>query len=64
MVMKVRELLRLLEANGWSIARQKGSHSQLRHGSNPNLITVAGKDGADLRTGTLNDILRKAGLEI
>ena len=61
--MKVREILKLLTGSGWSIVRQKGSHRQLRHDSNPNLITIAGKDGAELRPGTLNDILRKAGLK-
>lgn len=63
MVMKVRELLKLLGGNGWSIVRQKGSHRQLRHAANPNLITVAGNEGADVRPGALKDILKKAGLK-
>jgi predicted RNA binding protein YcfA (HicA-like mRNA interferase family) len=63
MAMKVWELLRLLRDNGWSIVRQKGSHRQLRHPANLNVITIAGKERADLRPGTLNDILKKAGLK-
>jgi predicted RNA binding protein YcfA (HicA-like mRNA interferase family) len=63
MAMKVRELLRLLSRHGWLVVRQKGSHRQLRHASNPNLLTVAGKDSATLRPGTLGDILKRAGLK-
>lgn len=63
MTMKVGDLLKLLKGSGWFIVRQKGSHRQLRHPANPNVITVAGKEGAHLRPGTLNDILRKAGLK-
>jgi predicted RNA binding protein YcfA (HicA-like mRNA interferase family) len=43
--------------------RQKGSHRQLQHAANPNLITVAGKEAAELRPGTLGVILKKAGLK-
>ncbi len=38
--MKSREVIRLLEANGWIEVRQKGSHRQYKHPDNPNLITV------------------------
>jgi predicted RNA binding protein YcfA (HicA-like mRNA interferase family) len=55
--------MKLLRSNGWSIVRQKGSHRQLRHPANPNVITIAGKEGATLRPGTLNDMLNKAGLK-
>jgi predicted RNA binding protein YcfA (HicA-like mRNA interferase family) len=63
MPMKVREVIRLLQDNGWVIERQKGSHRQMKHAANPNVMTIAGKNGAELRPGTLNDILKKAGLK-
>ncbi len=63
MPMKVRELVRLLEKNGWKLVRQKGSHRHFKHPQNPNLLTIAGSENAELRPGTLNDILRKAGLK-
>ena len=63
MPMKIRELLQKLGANGWSIVRQRGSHRQLKHPKRPDLITVAGNEGAELRPGTLNDILKKAGFK-
>jgi predicted RNA binding protein YcfA (HicA-like mRNA interferase family) len=61
--MKSREVIRLLESNGWICIRTKGSHRQYRHSSNPNLITVPDHAGVDLKPGTLNSILKKAGLK-
>ncbi|MGH7556062.1 MAG: type II toxin-antitoxin system HicA family toxin [Longimicrobiales bacterium] len=51
--MKVRDLLRLLERNGWSIVRIRGSHRQLRHESRPGVLTVAGKPTVEIPVGTL-----------
>jgi predicted RNA binding protein YcfA (HicA-like mRNA interferase family) len=62
MPMKVREIMRLLQDHGWIIERQKGSHRQMKHTANPNVLTIAGKDSGELRPGTLQDILKKAGL--
>ena len=61
--MKVREALELLERHGWRLARQKGSHRQFQHASLPGTVTVAGKPGIDVPPGTLNSILKQAGLK-
>jgi len=61
--MKVREVIRLLEANGWRLDRTKGSHRQFKHPTNPNVVTVPGKEPDDIPTGTLHNILRKSGLK-
>ena len=61
--MKVRDLVRLLEADGWRLARTRGSHRQLKHPSKPGTVTVAGKAGIDVPPGTLNAILKQAGLK-
>ncbi|MGH8930115.1 MAG: type II toxin-antitoxin system HicA family toxin [Egibacteraceae bacterium] len=61
--MKVRDLLRLLQGDGWQLQRQRGSHRQFRHPSKPGTVTVAGKPGADVPPGTLANILRQAGLK-
>jgi len=61
--MKVREILTWLENDGWQIVRQRGSHRQLRHPSKAGLVTVAGKPGDDFAVGTLNSILKQAGLK-
>lgn len=61
--MKVRELIKLLEDNGWEQARMRGSHRQFRHSTKPGTITVAGKPGADIPPGTLSAILKHADLK-
>jgi predicted RNA binding protein YcfA (HicA-like mRNA interferase family) len=61
--MKVREIIRLIEADGWRHARTRGSHRQFNHPTKPGVVTVAGKPGDDLAPGTLNSILKQAGLK-
>ena len=61
--MKIRDLLRLLADDGWYLARSRGSHQQFKHPSKPGLVTVAGHPGDDLAPGTLNSILKQAGLK-
>lgn len=60
--MKTRELMRLLETHGWVCVRIKGSHRQYRKPGRPEVITVPDHPG-DLKPGTLNSILKKAGLK-
>lgn len=60
--MKVREVIRLLEQNGWIHVRTSGDHRIFR--SNSGAVTiVAGKPGDDVRPGTLRAILRQTGIE-
>jgi len=61
--MKVGELIRLLEDDGWRLARTRGSHRQYRHTTKPGTVTVAGKPSLDIPPGTLNAILKQAGLK-
>jgi predicted RNA binding protein YcfA (HicA-like mRNA interferase family) len=61
--MKIRDLIRLLEQEGWYQVRMKGSHRQFRHPSKPGTVTVAGKPSGDIPPGTLNAILKHAGLK-
>ena len=61
--MKVREVLRLLEKNGWFLSRTKGSHRQFKHEVKPGTVTVSGKESLDIPRGTLNSILKQAGLK-
>jgi predicted RNA binding protein YcfA (HicA-like mRNA interferase family) len=60
--MKVREVIRALEREGWYLVATRGSHRQYRHPSKPGRVTVAGHGGDDLMPGTLNSILKQAGL--
>ena len=61
--MKFRDLIRLLEADGWRHVRTKGSHRQFLHPTKSGTITVAGKPGLDVPRGTLGSILKSAGLK-
>ena len=57
------ELIRLLEQDGWRLVWTKGSHRQLKDPSKPGTVTVAGKPNVDIPPGTLNAILKQAGLK-
>ena len=61
--MKVREVIRLIEADGWQQVRTRGSHRQFNHASKRGVVTVPGKPIDDLAPGTLNSILKQAGLK-
>lgn len=60
--MQVKELIKLLELDGWAQIRMKGSHRQFRHPTKPGIVTVAGKPSVDIPPGTLASILKQAGL--
>ena len=61
--MKVRDVLRVLYEAGWYEIGSRGSHRQLKHATNPGRVTVPGKLNDDLAPGTLNSILKQAGLK-
>ena len=61
--MKVREVIKILEADGWYHARTRGSHRQFKHTSKPGVVTVAGQLSEDIPPGTLNAILKQASLK-
>jgi len=61
--MKVRDVVRMLEDDGWFQVRTRGSHRQFKHPTKRGLVTVPGKPGDDLAVGTLNSVLKQAGLK-
>ena len=61
--MKVREVIELLEASGWAVVATRGSHRQFKHPERPGRVTVAGKPSDDLAPGTLNSVLKQAGMK-
>jgi predicted RNA binding protein YcfA (HicA-like mRNA interferase family) len=61
--MKVREVIELLETSGWTLVAIRGSHRQYKHPDRPGRVTVAGKPSDDLAPGTLNSILKQAGMK-
>ena len=61
--MKVGEILRKLNEDGWVLVATRGSHRQYKHPTRAGRVTVAGKPGDDLAAGTLNSILKQSGLK-
>jgi predicted RNA binding protein YcfA (HicA-like mRNA interferase family) len=60
---KVKEIIELLQRNGWNQVRTQGSHRQCQHPVKPGTLTVAGAMSKDLPLGTLKQIYRQAGLQ-
>jgi len=60
--MTAKEVLKLLKQNGWYVYETKGSHCQLKHLEILGKITIPMHSG-DLKPGTLNSILKQAGLK-
>jgi predicted RNA binding protein YcfA (HicA-like mRNA interferase family) len=61
--MKVRDAIKLVEADGWRIVRIRGSHRHYHHPSKPGIVTIAGHPSEDLDPGTQAAILKQAGLK-
>ncbi|MXW87705.1 MAG: type II toxin-antitoxin system HicA family toxin [Boseongicola sp. SB0673_bin_14] len=59
---KVRDAIRLVEREGWSQIRMRGSHRQYRHPGKPGTVTIAGKASDDLPPGTWASIMKQAGM--
>jgi len=61
--MKVRDIIKLIEADGWYLVVTKGSHQQYKHTTKPGRVTIAGHPNDDLAPGTLNSVLKQAKLK-
>lgn len=61
--MKVRDVIKIIEADGWYLARTRGSHRHFKHPTKQGIVTVAGKMSIDVPIGTLKSIWRQAQLE-
>jgi predicted RNA binding protein YcfA (HicA-like mRNA interferase family) len=60
---KVKDVVKMLEKAGWYLVRTRGSHRQFKHPTKKGLVTIAGKANDELAPGTLNSILKQAGLK-
>jgi predicted RNA binding protein YcfA (HicA-like mRNA interferase family) len=60
---KVRNVVKMLEKDGWFVVRTKGSHRQFKHKTKKGLVTIAGKPSDELAPGTLNSVLKQADLK-
>lgn len=63
MIKKVKEMIQLVEADGWYLKGQKGSHRQFKHPTKPGKVTIAGKESGILPHKTVKSIMDQAGLQ-
>jgi predicted RNA binding protein YcfA (HicA-like mRNA interferase family) len=61
-VVKVFRIIKMLEKDGWYIARQKGSHRQFKHPSKKGAVTVNGHPSDDVWGNLLSSIEGQSGL--
>jgi len=63
LIVKVRDVIIMVEADGWRIVTQRGSHRQYKHPSKKGKVTIAGHPSAEAAPKTLKSILEQAGLK-
>ena len=61
--MKVRDVIKLIEQDGWHLVTTQGSHRQYKHSTKPGRVTVSGHPRDDVHPKTLKSILSQAGLK-
>ncbi len=61
--MKVKEVIKVIEKDGWYLVRTRGSHRQFHHPIKTGTVTISGKESIDIPVGTLNSVLKQAGLK-
>jgi predicted RNA binding protein YcfA (HicA-like mRNA interferase family) len=61
--MKIRDILKLVESDGWLLRKQEGSHRQFIHPVKRGKVTVAGHPSSEVDLKTRNSILKQAGIK-
>jgi predicted RNA binding protein YcfA (HicA-like mRNA interferase family) len=56
---KIRDLIKLIENDGWRLARMHGSHRQYKHPVKRGRVTVPGYTGDDVHPDALKSVLRQ-----
>ena len=60
---KVRDAIRIVEADGWTRVVTRGSHRQYKHPTKRGRVTIAGHPSIDVPRGIWASIIRQAGLK-
>jgi len=60
--MKVRDIIKMIEDDGWYLIAVRGSHRQYKHPTKPGRVTIAGSLNHDIASGTLSSVLKQAKL--
>ena len=61
--MKVRNVIRRIEADGWYLLRTRGDHRQYKHPTKKGVVTISGHPGRDMPIGTLLSVFKQAQIE-
>ena len=61
--MKVRDVIKRLEADGWYLARIRADHRHYKHPTKMGIVTVSGHPGKDMPVGPLLSVLKQAHIE-
>ena len=61
---KYREVIRLVERDGWQQKTQKGSHRQFKHSTKPGKVTISGHPNTDIPPWVLHSILKQAQIKL
>jgi predicted RNA binding protein YcfA (HicA-like mRNA interferase family) len=61
--LKVRQVIKMRNSDGWYLVATRGSHRQFKHAEKAGRVTVAGKPGDDVAPGTLASIKKQARIE-
>ncbi len=61
--MKVREVIKLIEKDGWYLVRTRGDHRQYKHPTKIGRVTISGNLGRDMPPGTLSSVMKQSGLK-
>ena len=62
--MKVRDVVKEIESDGWYFVRYgKGDHRVYKHPEKAGIVVIDGKPSDDMPKGTLNSVLKGAGLK-
>jgi predicted RNA binding protein YcfA (HicA-like mRNA interferase family) len=60
---KVKDVIKIIEKDGWVLVRTRGSHRQFHHSLKMGTVTIAGKESVEMPVGTFNSVLKQAGLK-
>jgi predicted RNA binding protein YcfA (HicA-like mRNA interferase family) len=63
MSMNAKELIKLIESEGWIFSHQRGSHKIFKHPSKKGIVIIAGHGKKDFPPRAYNSILKNAGLK-
>lgn len=61
--MRVSDVIKKVEADGWRLLRTNGSHRHFTHPSKQGVVTISGNTYAEMPKGTLSSVLKQAGLK-